>query len=219
RTPEEKDHIFRQGYPANMSDKEILEKQWASWKSDVYKHYKKPTIVPQTDVSRKSVIKYVFVCKSTGHKIIRARYETPTTNLKNHVKSCEAHVAPPEESIKAYMSGGHYNKGEYRVWRALWVARRHRPYKSLTDPEHRRMMLTLNPRALTCSAKTVARDVIRMHDISTPHIASHLPDHKGYFHLSFDGWTSANVLSFFSIDVHHVNDRGDLVTFILDFVP
>ncbi|THU87206.1 hypothetical protein K435DRAFT_682070, partial [Dendrothele bispora CBS 962.96] len=182
--------------------------------STVYKHYEKPRVVIQNDV-----VKYVFRCKSAKTEIVRARYDTATTNLVNHRDSCEKRVAPPEQAITAYLPGGHYNKGEFRVHRALWIGRRNRPHRSITDPEFKKMLLSLNTNALLQSRQTVSRDIIRIHNLSTPHIASILQQHKGFLHISFDGWTAPNVLSFFGIDVHYADERGNLVSFTLDFVP
>ncbi|THU93003.1 hypothetical protein K435DRAFT_861910 [Dendrothele bispora CBS 962.96] len=158
-TPHEKDRIFRSTFSKELTDQQILDKQWMSWKSTVYQHYHKPTILLD-----KGVVKYEFICKSTKTKLVQTRYDTSTTNLCNHRNSCEKQVAPPNEAITAYMGGGHYNHGEYRTWQAIWIARRSRPYCIIDDPEHKKMMTVVNPTIQLISSRTVTRDIIRIHD-------------------------------------------------------
>ncbi|THU78678.1 hypothetical protein K435DRAFT_587820, partial [Dendrothele bispora CBS 962.96] len=218
-TPKGKDAAFKANYP-EMTDQEILDEQWEKRKSSVYDHYLKPKLVYDN-----GVVKYGYQCKSHPNDssclITRARYDTATSNLVNHRDSCEKKIAPPAQAITAYTNGGHYNKGELRLDGALWIARRNRAYKIIADPELVHMFHVANKNVVLPSAKTIARDVIRVHDKSIPVIANHLKAilKKNFVHLSFDGWTASNVKSFFDIVVHHANDVGDIVSFTLDFAP
>lgn len=74
-----------------------------------------------------------------------------------------------------------------------------------------------NPNVKLVAPSTVSDDVILVHQLTLPSIAKSLQSYPGYLHLSFDGWSSRNVLSFLGITVHLVKD-GKLLSFILDFV-
>ncbi|THU99618.1 hypothetical protein K435DRAFT_615490, partial [Dendrothele bispora CBS 962.96] len=219
-TPKAKDDAFKANYP-DMNDQEILDEMWRKRKSPVYDHFLKP----QLEYDRDNVVKYIYRCKShpndSNATVTRARYDTTTSNLVNHRDSCERKVAPPEQAITAYINGGSYNKGELRVTIALWVSRRHRPYKIVADPKYIKSMQIANKNVKLPCPKTVSRDVIRVHDQSVPVIAACLQERakKNYLHLSFDGWTAANVSSFFGIVVHYADDDGTLIYFTLDFSP
>ncbi|THU91987.1 hypothetical protein K435DRAFT_673028, partial [Dendrothele bispora CBS 962.96] len=148
-----------------------------------------------------------------------ARYNTATSNLKAHVIACEGKVAPPEQAITSFMAGGHYNKGLFRLWIDLWIARRQRPYTIVEDPELVQAFKVLNPNVVTVSDDTVSTDIKEIHAVSITHVASVLQKHPGFLHISFDGWTAPNVLSFLGMDVNFCDDNGDLVNFTLDFTP
>lgn len=64
---------------------------------------------------------------------------------------------------------------------------------------------------------TVSDDIISVHKFTLPVVAKMLQSYAGFLHLSFDGWSARNVLSFLGITVHLVKD-GKLLSFILDFV-
>jgi hypothetical protein len=156
----------------------------------------------------------------SDYVITRVRYDTTTSNLVNHRDACEKQ-AKPKNSITQYTQGGNYNKGLLRLQETLWVSRRHRPFCIVKDPELQGMFRAANSNVILPSPWTVSRDVVRVYEASIPVIAAALQERakKNFLHLSFDGWTAANVLSFFGICVHYANDVGDMVSITLDFLP
>ena len=81
------------------------------------------------------------------------------------------------------------------------------------------MMLNLNPNAedVFISAITASRDVIEVAKMSLPAVHEFLQKIAGALHISFDGWTAANVLSFQGITVHCTSE-GAIKCTELDFV-
>ncbi|THU93032.1 hypothetical protein K435DRAFT_671028, partial [Dendrothele bispora CBS 962.96] len=107
----------------------------------------------------------------------------------------------------------------YRLKMDLWVATRQRPYSILKDPELVDGMKILNPNIVTNAPSTVSSDIKEIRSLAIVHIANALQNYPGYLHLSFDGWTAPNVLSFLGVDVNYCNEHGELVNFTLDFTP
>jgi Na+-transporting NADH:ubiquinone oxidoreductase subunit NqrA len=117
---------------------------------------------------------------------------------------------------------------------ALWVARRHRPFAIVEDPELLEIFHDLNNKCTTPSASTVSRDVKEIFQVSRKKVAQLLqvrvllllsftwysPERQAYrgkLHIGVDGWTSPQAISFLGITVHWVVD-GKVSSIILDFV-
>jgi hypothetical protein len=81
------------------------------------------------------------------------------------------------------------------------------------------MMLDLNPNAedVFISAVTASRDVIEVAKLSLPAVRDFFQKIIGALHISFDGWTAANVLSFQGITVHWTSE-GTMKCTELDFI-
>ncbi|THU95273.1 hypothetical protein K435DRAFT_666793, partial [Dendrothele bispora CBS 962.96] len=151
-----------------------------------------------------------------------ARYDTATTNLQNHVASCEKRVAPPEHAITTYATGGAYNKGALRFWLGMQCVKRQRPFEMARDPELHEQYKVLNPNVNLKDVKspqTISSDIKEFRALSISEVKNSLAKYDGFFHLSFDGWTAPNVLSFLGIDVNYCDDEGHLVGYTLDFTP
>lgn len=100
---------------------------------------------------------------------------------------------------------------------SIWVARRHRPFQIVQDPELIAIFRMLFAKVEIPSPSTISRDVREIFGLARSHVAKVLQDYPGRLHLGFDGWTSPNVLSFLGVTVHRVVD-GKVVYFILDFI-
>lgn len=100
---------------------------------------------------------------------------------------------------------------------ALWIARRHRPFAIVEDPELLAIFEMLYAKVETPSRSTVSRDVREIFAVTHKHIGQLLKAHPGRLHLGLDGWTSPNVYSFLGVTVHRVVD-GKATQFILDFI-
>ena len=81
--------------------------------------------------------------------------------MKRHIKDCDASPAHAYEQqiIAEYAQGVTYSPARFRVLLALWVARHHRPFAIIEDPELRLLFRMLYGRVEIPSRITVARDV------------------------------------------------------------
>ncbi|KIP01401.1 hypothetical protein PHLGIDRAFT_51797, partial [Phlebiopsis gigantea 11061_1 CR5-6] len=181
--------------------------------SDVYKHFRKPTI---TVVDGN--VKYQFTCKQNPHiTLSRARTDDSTTTLKRHVDSCDGKMAPEGQRIEEFAHGSTYDKSRFRFIMSLWCARRHRPYAIVKDPELMRAFCMLYAKVEVPHPTTISRDIQEIHGLSKAHLGAKLQAYTGRLHLCIDGWTSPNVFSFLGITVTRVVNAR-LETCILDFV-
>ncbi|KAJ7208513.1 hypothetical protein GGX14DRAFT_318056, partial [Mycena pura] len=176
-----------------------------------YTHYKDPVIVTGED----GIVRYHFVCKRHPSKIVkRARYDTSTSNLGNHIKTCD----PGVNAIKKYTTGGDYNVGRFRLNLALWVAVHNRPHLAVTDEELVAAFRTLQPNVHVPSNNTIGRDIKRIHALTKPEVKKLLTNHDGGIHAMLDGWTAPNVLSIVGLVVQIV-EKNELKSFLLDMIP
>lgn len=100
---------------------------------------------------------------------------------------------------------------------AVWIARRHRPFAIVEDPELRAIFHMLFDKVEIPSRSTVSRDVREVFAATRKQIRSLLRAYPGRLHLGLDGWTSPNVFSFLGVTVHRVVE-GKVKQFILDFI-
>jgi hypothetical protein len=81
--------------------------------------------------------------------------------------------------MEAFASGTKYNKATHRLKLALWVARRHRPFAIVQDPELLEIFRDLNSRVETPSESTVSRDVKEIFALSRANVAKILQVRTG----------------------------------------
>ena len=144
-----------------------------NWTSPVYQHFHKPLIIEEENIK-----KYVFTCRIHPSKTVtRARYDTTTSNLTNHVNNCEGKLAPRAQQITTFTHSGPYNKGAFRYWTAMWTSLCGRPFAIIKDKPLHRMFEVLNASVEPVSAQTVSRDVQEAYDMSFPLV-------KKYFEVS-----------------------------------
>lgn len=87
------------------------------------------------------------------------RHDNSTSNLHNHVKSCNALRPADQGTVTAFAQGSTYSKETLRVYVALWVATSYRPFAIVDDPYFKRIITMFNPTAQLPSDTTVSRDV------------------------------------------------------------
>ena len=123
-------------------------------------------------------MKYRFVCKTCVHRafspqphltcptcrdpdvsIVRARHDVSTSNLLNHVKSCEGRRDPGQGTISNFAYGSTYSKELLRTYVALWSATSYRPFTIVEDPYFVKIISMFNPNASLPSDSTVSNDV------------------------------------------------------------
>lgn len=155
--------------------------QRAEWKrkgTECYTHYKDPPKILIED----GLVRYKFICKRCvaytplgrfthallcrypSKSVKRARYDTSTSNIVNHTKSCD----PGVSAIKKFTKGGDYNVGRFRFFLALWVAVHNRPHLAITDQELISAFQTLQPNVHVPSNDTVGRDVKLVYELTKP---------------------------------------------------
>lgn len=96
----------------------------------------------------------------------RVRHDESTSNLVRHADNCEPKDSPSTRAISAFAHGSLYNPAKFRVKIALWVARRHRPFAIVEDPELLDLFKDLNNKVSVPSAMTVSRDVQEIFRVS-----------------------------------------------------
>ncbi|KAF7371898.1 Zinc finger BED domain-containing protein 4 [Mycena venus] len=199
---------------ATTSDKDVLAAQQANWTSKVYDHFRAPEILTEG-----GEIKYKFVCKAHPMSFVtRARHDDGTSNLRRHVLSCVGiPAAASSGSIKSFAIGSKYTPASHHMKIALWVARRHRPFLIVEDPELLDIFLDLNNRIETPSASTVSRDVKEIFQMSQKCVGALLQSYPGRLHLCIDGWTAPQVISFLSLTITWICE-AKMESLILDFV-
>ncbi|GJF00030.1 hypothetical protein PsYK624_163070 [Phanerochaete sordida] len=201
---------------SEKTNEEILEAQQALWRSFVYDHFEAPVIVIVD-----GEVKYKFICKTSPSTkpLTRARWDDSTSNLVRHVNACKKTSKPPpgQKAIDAFAQGSTYNPAKFRIKLSIWIARRHRPYAIVQDPEFLEILQMLNSKVEVPHPTTISRDIREIFEITRRAVGKMLQAHPGRLHLCLDGWTSPNVISFLGITVHLV--RGAKAeSFILDFV-
>ena len=103
--------------------------------------------------------------------VSRARHDESTSNLKHHVDQCAPPASGESRAITAYAHGSAYNTATHRMKLALWVARRHRPFAIVEDPELLDIFHDLNDKCATPSASTVSRDVKEIFQVTRLKVA------------------------------------------------
>lgn len=119
--------------------------------------------------------------------------------------------------MTVFAQGSTYNAATHRMKIALWIARRHRPFSIVEDPELLDIFRDLNSRVVTPSASTVSRDVKELFLLSRNTVGQRLQAYPGKLHLIVDGWTSPQVISFLGSCIAMISD-GKLAVIILDFI-
>lgn len=124
---------------------------------------------------KNGVIRYKFVCLKYIHiftiayvpssnirlrhpsiSIVHAWHDTSTTNLKNHATKC----APVMKgAIEEHIPGAKYSKAWMRFKIMQWVARQHRPYTTVEDPELPDIFHMLYAKVEVPSARSISWDV------------------------------------------------------------
>lgn len=147
----------------------------------------------------------------------RARTEVSTSNLGKHVETCDPRVAKGASSITEYAHGSSYAKERFRYLLTVWVSKCHRPFKIVEDEPLKELFKMLYAKVDIPSARTIGRDVQEIFQLSKASVASYLQAQQSAIHVSFDGWSSPNVISFLGVVVSF-ESGGDLRSFILDFI-
>ncbi len=204
-----------------------------TWRSLAYGHFDMPPEIVFED----GKVKYRFWCKRCAHRffrwwshtltlvfrrhqdqyITRARTDSSTSNLTDHVEICDPQRAHDQSSIAEYASGSSYNKAKFRFLTTAWVATCYRPFAIVDDPPLQAMFKMLYAKVDIPSSKTVSRDVKEAFTISKADVAAYLQGQRSVIHIAFDGWTAPNVVSYLGVVVVF-ESSGEIVTFLLDFV-
>jgi hypothetical protein len=108
--------------------------QMKTWTSEVYEHFKSPTIE-----QKGGEVRYAFVCKkydifacrlsvrshlhyrNPSVVVTRVRHDESTSNLVHHADRCAPGAATLTTSISAFAHGSTYSYPKFRMKLALWV--------------------------------------------------------------------------------------------------
>jgi hypothetical protein len=93
--------------------------------------------------------------------MLRARHDTSTSNLVNHVDSCEGMRPAHQGTVAPFAHGSTYSKEKLRVLCALWTSAHYRPFNIVNDSHFRDIIKLFNPAAAESlpSVNTISRDV------------------------------------------------------------
>jgi hypothetical protein len=97
--------------------------------------------------------------RNPSQVISRARHDDSTSNLVRHVRLCDCKPPAGSGTLTSFAHGSTYTPHKHRMKIALWVARRHRPFSIVEDPELIEIFTDLNNKVITPSRYTVSRDV------------------------------------------------------------
>lgn len=100
--------------------------------------------------------------------LIRTRWDDSTSNLGRHISACTKGSTPPagQQAIDAFAQGTTYNPHKFRFKLAVWIARRHRSYAIVQDPEFVDILRMLSSKAEIPHPTTISRDVCEIFAIS-----------------------------------------------------
>lgn len=159
-------------------------RQMKTWTSEVYEHFKSPTI------ERKGgEVRYAFVCKKydifahhlpvRSHLhyrnpsviVTRVRHDKSTSNLVRHADRCTPGATTPTSLISSFAHSSTYSYPKFRMKLALWVARHHRPFAIVENDELIDIFMDLNNKVEVPSRITISRDVKEIFQISRVKVA------------------------------------------------
>lgn len=140
----------------------------------------------------------------------RSRIDETTSNLLRHANAC----SPLISTTPAVST---FDVGRFRYLVGAWSARCARPHSIIEDEELREIFVMLYSAVDVHSRQTVVRDISDMYNRSRTVIALHLQSIKHRLHITLDGWTSPNVISFLGVTIQYF-ENGNIHAFVLDFV-
>jgi hypothetical protein len=100
-----------------------------------------------------------IVCRNPSVKVSRARHDESTSNLVHHMDNCDPKSGPATPAIAAFAHGSMYTPGTFQLKLALWIARRHRLFAIVEDPEFLELLMILNNRVSVPSCLTISHDI------------------------------------------------------------
>ena len=143
--------------------------------------------------------------------------------MKRHINECDAcpERASQQRTMADFAQGVTYSHARFRVQLALWVARHHRPFVIVEDPELRALFRMLYSRVEIPSRVTVARDVHLILRDAKERLIDHLKvrskmaplrailtptnvQRTSKIHICVDGWTTPNMYAVLGVTAHWV---------------
>lgn len=82
-----------------------------------------------------------------------------TGNLNRHIKSCDPEATAETQLITDFAQGANYSYVWLRFLLVMWIARRHRPFTIVEDPEFCEILRMLYVRVQIPSRIMVSRDL------------------------------------------------------------
>ncbi|PIL32946.1 hypothetical protein GSI_05064 [Ganoderma sinense ZZ0214-1] len=140
----------------DLSTQESLDARAAKWTSHVYKHFRPPVLA----TNKQGALTSRFVCiKNPSKHVDRTLTDESTGNLHRHIQVCTPLPPTDTKEITEYAQGVNYSYARLQYLLAMWIARRHRPFTIVEDPEFRELLRMLYARVEIPSRVTVSRDV------------------------------------------------------------
>ncbi|KAJ3505977.1 hypothetical protein NMY22_g17397 [Coprinellus aureogranulatus] len=202
----------------DRSAEKVLEELMEGWVSPVYDHF----VLPPEIVVENGVVKHRFYCKFKPTSVFctRVYYDESTSNFNRHDRECPhapANATPESRALVTYVGGSQYSRSRHRLKIVIWIAHRVRPYSIIEDEELLDIFRDLHGPCKTVSRHTLSRDIIEVHGLTKEAVVTWLQTVEGKIHVSGDGWTAPNVISFIGVVVQFV-EKASIVSLVLDFV-
>lgn len=138
-------------------------------------------LVMSSNMSLSARSKYMLVFKpklmslwyrNPSEKVTRIRHDESTSNLIRHADGCDPKGS--SQAISKFVHGTTYNPGRFCLGITTWIARCHRPFAIVEDPEFIELLRSLNDKVTIPSARTVSCDVQEVFEVSQQCVAEML---------------------------------------------
>ena len=119
----------------------------------------------------------IGIHRNPSKHVDHALNDKSTGNLNRHIKICTPEVTAETQMITEYAQGANYSYARICFLLAMWIARRHRPFTIVEDPEFKELLRMLYAHVEIPSRVTVARDLKDIFDSSQEKVKAKLQVH------------------------------------------
>ncbi|EIM91976.1 uncharacterized protein STEHIDRAFT_27866, partial [Stereum hirsutum FP-91666 SS1] len=144
-----------------------------------------------------------------------ACYDNSTSNLWDHVNAKHPELPVNQGTVTNFARGSTYTPEKLRLYEVFWCCSSSRPFSIVTDEWLLKIFSMFHPGFKDWSEQTISRDTHEIFKIGQKNITKATPGRK---HIAFDGWSSANALTFIGLNLYMIYN-GELCSILLDYVP
>jgi hypothetical protein len=96
-----------------------------------------------------------------------------------------------------------------------WIIKDQQSYKVIEQPDFRSIITLLNRKITFCSADTISRRIIQLHEDSIQIVLAELERIPGKFSCTTDLWTSPAGMPFMAVTLHWINSEWRLRSILI----